>query len=79
MVNRLRITINPEQCGGRPCLLGLRIRVSDVLSYLAAGDSYEEILEAYLDLVRVTFSRPSAMPPPKPATPWSASLEVPAR
>ncbi len=53
MVNRLdRITINPERCGGRPCLRGLRIRVSDVLSYLAAGDSYEEILEAHPDLVR---------------------------
>ena len=53
MVNRLnRITINPEQCGGRPCLRGLRIRVSDVLSYLAVGDSYEEILEAHPDLVR---------------------------
>ncbi len=53
MVNRLdRITINPEQCGGRPCLRGLRIRVSDVLAYLAAGDSYEEILEAHPDLVR---------------------------
>ena len=47
MVNRLdRITINPEQCGGRPCLRGLRIRVSDVLSYRAAGDSYEDILAA---------------------------------
>ena len=53
MVNRLdRITINPEQCGGHPCLRGLRIRVSDVLSYLAVGDSYEEILEAHPDLVR---------------------------
>jgi uncharacterized protein (DUF433 family) len=53
MVNRLdRITINPEQCGGRPCLRGLRIRVSDVLTYLAAGDSYDEILEAHPDLVR---------------------------
>lgn len=53
MVNRLdRITINPERCGGRPCLRGLRVRVSDVLSYLAAGDSYEEILEAHPDLVR---------------------------
>ena len=53
MVNRLdRITLDPEQCGGRPCLRGLRIRVSDVLAYLAAGDSYDEILEAHPDLVR---------------------------
>ncbi len=42
-----RITINPEQCGGRPCLRGLRIRVSDILDLLAAGASREEILEDY--------------------------------
>jgi uncharacterized protein (DUF433 family) len=42
-----RITVNPEQCGGRPCLRGLRIRVTDVLDLLAAGASREEILEDY--------------------------------
>jgi uncharacterized protein (DUF433 family) len=42
-----RITINPDQCGGRPCLRGLRIRVTDVLDLLAAGASREEILEDY--------------------------------
>jgi uncharacterized protein (DUF433 family) len=42
-----RITIDPEQCGGRPCLRGLRIRVTDVLDLLAAGASREEILEDY--------------------------------
>jgi uncharacterized protein (DUF433 family) len=42
-----RITIDPEQCGGRPCLRGLRIRVTDVLDLLAAGASHEEILEDY--------------------------------
>jgi uncharacterized protein (DUF433 family) len=42
-----RITINPEQCGGRPCLRGLRIRVTDVLDLLAADASREEILEDY--------------------------------
>jgi uncharacterized protein (DUF433 family) len=42
-----RITVNPEQCGGRPCLRGLRIRVTDVLDLLAAGASHEEILEDY--------------------------------
>ena len=53
MISRLhRITINSEQCGGRPCLRGLRIRVADVLSYLAAGSTYEEILEAHPDLER---------------------------
>jgi uncharacterized protein (DUF433 family) len=42
-----RITFNPEQCGGRPCIRGLRIRVKDVLELLAAGVSRSEILEDY--------------------------------
>ena len=42
-----RITINPEQCGGRPRLRGLRMRVSDVLDLLAAGAGPEEILQDY--------------------------------
>lgn len=39
-----RITVNPEQCGGRPCVRGMRIRVVDVLDLLAAGLSAQEIL-----------------------------------
>jgi uncharacterized protein (DUF433 family) len=42
-----RITVDPNQCGGRPCLRGLRIRVKDVLDLLAAGASREEILADY--------------------------------
>lgn len=42
-----RITINPNQCGGRPCIRGMRIRVIDVLGLLAAGQSREEILADY--------------------------------
>lgn len=42
-----RITVDPNQCGGRPCLRGLRIRVKDVLDLLAAGASRDEILENY--------------------------------
>ncbi len=42
-----RITFNPKQCGGRPCIRGMRIRVKDVLDLLAAGVSREEILEDY--------------------------------
>ena len=42
-----RITINPDQCGGRPCIRGMRIRVIDVLGFLAAGQSREEILRDY--------------------------------
>ena len=42
-----RITIDPEQCGGRPCIRGTRLRVSDVLELLAAGASFAEIIEDY--------------------------------
>jgi uncharacterized protein (DUF433 family) len=42
-----RITIESRQCGGRPCILGMRIRVKDVLEQLAAGASHAEILEAW--------------------------------
>jgi uncharacterized protein (DUF433 family) len=42
-----RITIDPELCGGRPCIRSLRIRVKDVLDLLASGASREEILEDY--------------------------------
>jgi uncharacterized protein (DUF433 family) len=42
-----RITVDPDRCGGRPCLRGLRIRVKDVLDLLVAGASREEILEDY--------------------------------
>lgn len=45
-----RITINPEQCGGRPCIRGLRIRVIDVLDLLAAGLNQEQILIELPDL-----------------------------
>jgi uncharacterized protein (DUF433 family) len=45
-----RITVNPEQCGGRPCIRGLRIRVIDVLDLLAAGLTAEQILEELPDL-----------------------------
>lgn len=40
-----RITVDPEQCGGRPCIRGMRIRVTDVLDLLAAGLSVSEILD----------------------------------
>ena len=42
-----RITINPEVCGGRPCIRGLRIRVRDILDMLAGGSPREEILADY--------------------------------
>lgn len=42
-----RITIDPRQCGGRPCIRGQRIRVKDVLEMLAAGMSRDDILGDY--------------------------------
>lgn len=45
-----RITVDPEQCGGRPCIRGMRIRVVDVLDLLANGLGRQEILEDFPDL-----------------------------
>lgn len=45
-----RITTTPGQCGGRPCIRGMRIRVIDVLDLLAAGLSREEVLDELPDL-----------------------------
>jgi uncharacterized protein (DUF433 family) len=42
-----RITFNSKQCGGRPCIRGMRVRVKDVLELLAANVSRSEILEDY--------------------------------
>jgi uncharacterized protein (DUF433 family) len=47
-----RITVEPGKCGGRPCIRGMRMRVTDVLELLSAGASYEEILADYPDLER---------------------------
>ena len=51
-----RITINPAVCGGRPCIRGLRIRVTDVLDLLASDVPREEILEdfPYLEAEDIT-------------------------
>lgn len=42
-----RITVNPEQCGGRPCIRGLRVRAKDILDLLAANVSRADILKDY--------------------------------
>jgi len=47
-----RITTNPHQCGGRPCVLGMRIRVCDVLDLLASGLTVDQVLEELPDLER---------------------------
>ena len=45
-----RITVDPKQCGGRPCIRGMRFRVSDVLDLLANGLTTEDIVEDVPDL-----------------------------
>jgi len=45
-----RITINPAQCGGRPCIRGMRIRVQDILEMLSGGMTPEQILADYDEL-----------------------------
>lgn len=51
-MNRLadRITVDIAQCGGRPCVRGMRIRVSDVIDLLAHGLSAEQVVEELPDL-----------------------------
>jgi uncharacterized protein (DUF433 family) len=45
-----RITFNPLQCGGKPCIRGMRIRVSDILEMLANDVGVNEILHDFPDL-----------------------------
>ena len=42
-----RITVSPEQCSGRPCIRGMRIRVKDILELLSEGVPEAEILQDY--------------------------------
>jgi uncharacterized protein (DUF433 family) len=52
MNHKDRITIEPGKRGGKPCIRGLRITVSDVLEYLASGMTEDEILREFPDLER---------------------------
>lgn len=58
-----RITINPAQCGGRPCIRGMRIRVKDVLDLLAAGVSPATILHDYPYLEKEDIQVALGLPP----------------
>jgi uncharacterized protein (DUF433 family) len=42
-----RITINPQQLDGKPCIRNIRVSVQTVLEFLGAGNSFDEILEQY--------------------------------
>ena len=52
MEYRSRLTIDPARRSGKPCIRDLRITVTDVLEYLAAGMSEDEILRDFPDLTR---------------------------
>jgi len=45
-----RITLDPNKCFGKPCIRGLRIPVSSILSYLSSGMTIEEILKEWPEL-----------------------------
>lgn len=47
-----RISISPDVCNGKPVIRGTRVAVQTVLEFLAAGDSFEDILEEYPSLAR---------------------------
>ncbi|HUR45334.1 MAG TPA: DUF433 domain-containing protein [Candidatus Saccharimonadales bacterium] len=47
-----RITIDPEICHGRPAIRHMRFPVESILEYLAAGDSFEDLLKEFPDLER---------------------------
>ncbi len=49
-MNFTRITVNPNQMGGVPCIRGLRIPVATVVGMIADGMTEEEILKAFPDL-----------------------------
>ena len=52
MTYRDRITIEPGKRGGKPCVRGSRMTVSDVLDYLASGMSEDDVLHDFPDLTR---------------------------
>lgn len=63
-----RITLDPNVCGGRPCIRGTRMREIDMLSLLASGAASEEILEDYPYLERFShrFGSTQTTSPPNP-------------
>jgi uncharacterized protein (DUF433 family) len=55
-----RVTVNPEQCSGRPCIRGMRIRVVDVLDLLAAGLTQQQSPSGITDLEAEDIACPPA-------------------
>lgn len=72
-----RITIEPGKCGGKPCIRGMLIQVSDALELLANGASREEILADYPCLARDHILPCYVMPFPAPAAVTSLCTSLP--
>ena len=51
-----RITVNPNQLDGKPCIRNMRISVQTILEFLGAGNSIEEILDQYPSLEKEDIS-----------------------
>lgn len=47
-----RITLDPDKCFGKPCIRGMRMPITSILSYLSSGMTIEEILEEWPELER---------------------------
>jgi uncharacterized protein (DUF433 family) len=45
-----RITLDPNKCFGKPCIRGLRMPVTSILSYLSSGMTIDEILQEWPEL-----------------------------
>ena len=52
-----RITMNPEQCFGKPCIRGMRMPVASILSHLSSGMTIEQVLEEWPLLEREDISQ----------------------
>ena len=72
-----RITMESGKCGGRPCIRGLRVRVTDILGMLAEGVSHEEILRDYPYLEPDDIKAALAYAAPNPTARCSKRLELP--
>ena len=70
---RDRITLDPGKRSGKPCIRGLRITVYDVLSYLGAGMSVEEVLADFPSLEREDVLAALQFAADRERTTWTAA------
>ena len=70
---RDRITIEPGKRSGKPCIRGLRITVYDILSYLGAGMTVDEVLEDFPNLERADVLAALQFAADRERTTWMAA------